>query len=77
VTYMALGGSTNAAIHLIAVAGRGGVPLTLETIDRQGHGVPVLANIFPSGDRLMEDLYYAGGLPALLKEIREKLALDC
>ncbi|WP_316870971.1 L-arabinonate dehydratase [Ralstonia wenshanensis] len=77
VTYMALGGSTNAAIHLIAVAGRGGVPLTLETIERQGQGVPVLANIFPSGDRLMEDLYYAGGLPALLLQIREKLALEC
>jgi dihydroxy-acid dehydratase len=76
-TYMALGGSTNAAIHLIAVAGRGGVKLTLDEIDRLGRGIPVLANVFPSGDRLMEDFYYAGGLPALLEQIRERLNLDC
>jgi dihydroxy-acid dehydratase len=76
-TYMALGGSTNAAIHLIAIAGRGGVKLTLDEIDRLGRGIPVLANVFPSGDRLMEDFYYAGGLPALLQQIGERLNLDC
>ncbi|MBN6738831.1 L-arabinonate dehydratase [Burkholderia multivorans] len=76
-TYMALGGSTNAAIHLIAIAGRGGVKLTLDEIDRLGGGIPVLANVFPSGDRLMEDFYYAGGLPALLQQIGDRLNLDC
>ncbi|WP_432262629.1 IlvD/Edd family dehydratase [Cupriavidus sp. TMH.W2] len=77
VTYMALGGSTNAAIHLIAIAGRGGVSLKLDDIGRQGAGVPVLANVFPSGNRLMEDFYYAGGVPALLRQIEGHLALDC
>jgi dihydroxy-acid dehydratase len=73
---MALGGSTNAAIHLIAMARRAGVPLTLEQLDAIGRRVPVLANLFPSGDRLMEDFHYAGGLPALMNRIREHLALD-
>lgn len=76
-TYMALGGSTNAAIHLIAIAGRGGVKLTLDDLHHKGEGIPVLANVFPSGDRLMEDFYYAGGLPALLHEIRDRLDLTC
>ena len=76
-TYMAIGGSTNAAIHLIAIAGRGNVPLTLEDIQRLGEGVPVLANVLPSGSNLMEDFYYAGGLLALLQRIHDKLALDC
>ena len=76
-TYMAIGGSTNAAIHLIAIAGRGNVPLTLDDIQRLGEGVPVLANVLPSGSNLMEDFYYAGGLLALLQRIHDKLALDC
>ncbi|MGA8938864.1 MAG: L-arabinonate dehydratase [Acidobacteriaceae bacterium] len=77
VTYMALGGSTNAAIHLIAIAGRGSIPLTLDDIQRLGGDVPVLANILPSGGALMEDFYYAGGLPALLRHIRAYLATKC
>jgi dihydroxy-acid dehydratase len=73
---MALGGSTNAAIHLIAMARRAGVSLTLDDLDRLGREVPVLANLFPAGDRLMEDFHYAGGLPALMNRIRDRLALD-
>jgi dihydroxy-acid dehydratase len=65
-TVLALGGSTNAVIHLIAMAGRCGVPLTLEDFDEISRRVPVLANIRPSGKYLMEDFYYAGGLPGLL-----------
>ena len=63
---LALGGSTNAFIHLIAMAGRCGVPLTLDDFDSTARRVPVLANVRPSGAYLMEDFYYAGGLPALL-----------
>ncbi|OLL32703.1 dihydroxy-acid dehydratase [Burkholderia sp. SRS-W-2-2016] len=77
VAYMALGGSTNAAIHTIAIAGRGNVPLTLDEIARVGADIPVLADIFPSGARLMEDFYYAGGLPALLAGLKPRLTLDC
>jgi dihydroxy-acid dehydratase len=77
VAYMALGGSTNAAIHLMAIAGRGGVSLKLDDLARKGEGIPVLANLFPSGEGLMEDLYYAGGLPALLLQLRDRLHLDC
>jgi len=73
---MAMGGSTNAAVHLIAMARRAGVPLALEDLDTVGACVPVLANLFPSGDRLMEDFHYAGGLPALLNRIRDHLSLD-
>ncbi len=76
-TYMAIGGSTNAAIHLIAIAGRGNVPLTLDDIQRLGEGVPVLANVLPSGSNLMEDFYFAGGLLALLQRIHDRLSLDC
>jgi dihydroxy-acid dehydratase len=65
-TVLALGGSTNALIHLIAMAGRCGVPLTLDDFDAIARRVPVLANIRPGGSYLMEDFYYAGGLPALL-----------
>lgn len=74
--YMALGGSTNAAVHLIAMARRAGVNLTLDDLDAMARRVPVLANIFPSGQRLMEDFYYAGGLPAVLNRIRDILHLD-
>jgi len=74
---MASGCSTNAIIHLIAMARRAGVPLDLEDFDRLSRDVPVLANIRPTGDRyLMEDFYYAGGLPAMLKQIEDKLDLD-
>jgi dihydroxy-acid dehydratase len=73
---MALGGSTNAAVHIIAMARRAGIDLTLADLDAMGRRVPVLANLFPSGDRLMEDFYYGGGLPALMKTIMGELALD-
>ena len=63
---LALGGSTNALIHLIAMAGRAGVKLTLDDFDAISRRVPWLANVRPSGTYLMEDFYYAGGLPALL-----------
>ncbi len=74
--YMALGGSTNAAIHLIAIAGRAGLVLTLDQMDEAARRIPVIANLFPSGDKLMEDFYYAGGMPALLQNIRAHLRLD-
>jgi len=74
--YMALGGSTNAAVHLIAIARRAGIPLTLDDLDRVARQVPVLANLFPSGGHLMEDFFFAGGLNALLARIREHLVLD-
>ena len=66
---MALGGSTNAAVHLIALARRAGIALTLDDMDAVGRAVPVLANLFPSGDYLMEDFWFAGGLPALLTRV--------
>jgi dihydroxy-acid dehydratase len=68
-TVIALGGSTNAVIHLIAMAGRCGVSLTLDDFDVISRRVPVLANIRPGGAYLMEDFYYAGGLPALLAQL--------
>ena len=71
---MALGGSTNAAVHIIAMAGRAGIRLTLDDLDAMARRVPVLANLFPSGDCLMEDFYYAGGLPALMQVIRSVLS---
>ena len=74
---MATGCSTNAIIHLIAMARRAGVDLTLDHLDEIGHTTPVIANIRPSGkDYLMEDFYYAGGLPALMKELGDKLDLS-
>lgn len=75
-TLMALGGSTNAVIHLIAMAGRAGCDLSLDDFDAPVENVPVLANIKPVGDYLMEDFFHAGGLPALLNEIRSHLDLD-
>jgi L-arabonate dehydrase len=68
----ALGGSTNAVIHLLAIAGRVGVPLTLDDWDRLGHDVPTLVDLKPSGQFLMEDFYYAGGLPAVLRALGEQ-----
>ena len=73
---MALGGSTNAAVHIIAMARRAGIHLTLQDLDDMARRVPVLANLFPSGDRLMEDFYYAGGLPAIMKTIEAELDGD-
>ncbi|MDQ6639363.1 MAG: L-arabinonate dehydratase [Pseudomonadota bacterium] len=72
---MALGGSTNAAIHLIAMARRAGVALAIDDLDRIAREVPVLANLFPSGAGLMEDFHYAGGLPALMNRIGAHLSL--
>jgi dihydroxy-acid dehydratase len=72
----ALGGSTNAVIHLLAYARRIGVELALDEIGALGRGVPLLANVKPSGEFLMEDFYFAGGLPALMYEIRDLLHLD-
>jgi dihydroxy-acid dehydratase len=78
VTLMAMGGSTNALIHLVAMAGRAGVKLPLERFNDFSAKVPLLANVRPSGDKyLMEDFYYAGGLRALLHELKEFLNLDC
>jgi dihydroxy-acid dehydratase len=74
---MAIAGSTNAIIHLVALAGRRGLKLDLEVFDRISQRVPVLANIRPSGAFLMEDFYYAGGLRALMREITDLLHLDC
>jgi len=65
----AIGGSTNAVIHLLAIAGRLGVPLSLEDFDRLTSNIPLLVNLQPSGRFLMEDLHYAGGLPAVMKEL--------
>lgn len=72
----AIGGSTNAVVHLLAIAGRVGVPLTLDDWDQQGRGIPTLLDLMPSGKYLMEDFCYAGGLPALLAEISDLLHLD-
>jgi dihydroxy-acid dehydratase len=74
---MAIAGSTNAIIHLVALAGRCGIPLDLEAFDKISGRVPVLANIRPSGAYLMEDFFYAGGLRALMAQIGDLLHLDC
>jgi dihydroxy-acid dehydratase len=74
---MAIGGSTNAIIHLVALARRQGLDLPLRVFDEIAQRVPVLANIRPSGEFLMEDFYYAGGLRALMGEIRDLLNLEC
>jgi dihydroxy-acid dehydratase len=76
-TDMAIGGSTNAIIHLIAMAGRVGIRLPLERFDQISQRTPVVANLRPSGEYLMEDFYDAGGLPALLNQVRDLLHLDC
>lgn len=74
--HMAMAGSTNAMIHLIAMARRCGVELTLDDFDRMSERVPVLCNIRPTGEFLMEDFYYAGGLPALWKQLQPLLHLE-
>ncbi|CDM61038.1 dihydroxy-acid dehydratase (plasmid) [Rhizobium favelukesii] len=74
---MATGCSTNAVVHLIAMARRAGVPLTLDDLDKAGRKTPIIANIRPSGKQyLMEDFYYAGGLRALMAEMKQRLHLD-
>lgn len=73
--HMALGGSTNAIIHVIAMARRAGIALSLERFDQLSREVPVIANLRPSGTYLMEDFFYAGGLPALMSVLRDRL--DC
>jgi len=69
----AIGGSTNAVVHLLAIAGRIGVPLSLDDWDRLGRTMPCLVDLMPSGQYLMEDFYYAGGLPVVMREIGEHL----
>src|SRR2546423_2061606 len=73
--HMAMGGSTNAIIHVIAMARRAGVALDVERFDRISREVPVLANVRPSGKYLMEDFFYAGGLRALMLELKDRLDL--
>ena len=72
----AIGGSTNAVIHLLAIAGRIGVDLTLHDWDVLGRNVPCLLNLMPAGKYLMEDFYYAGGLPALIRELGDLIHRD-
>ena len=72
----AIGGSTNAVVHLLALAGRMGVDLTLDDWDRLGRDIPTLLNLRPSGKYLMEDFFYAGGLPALIKSLGDRLHTD-
>src|SRR5262249_46850438 len=74
---LACGGSTNAVIHLIALAGRAGVALPLDKFDAFSRSPPLPVNLPPSGPSHVEDLYEAGGIPALLKELAPLLHLDC
>ncbi|MDP0927134.1 L-arabinonate dehydratase [Paracoccus onubensis] len=75
---MATGCSTNAVVHLVAMARRAGVELSLDTLDQLGRDTPLIANVRPSGtDYLMEDFHYAGGLRALMAQLRERLDLSC
>jgi dihydroxy-acid dehydratase len=76
VALAALGGSTNAVVHLLAIAGRLGLPLTLDDFDRIGAGVPLLVDLQPAGRFLMEDFHRAGGLQAVLREVRDLLDPD-
>jgi dihydroxy-acid dehydratase len=75
--HLAMGGSTNAMIHVVAMARRGGVPLTLDRFDELARRIPVLADVRPSGRFLMEDFYYAGGIRSLLTQLKGELDLDC
>ncbi|HLH39562.1 MAG TPA: IlvD/Edd family dehydratase [Bryobacteraceae bacterium] len=72
----AIGGSTNAVIHLLAIARRAGVELRLDDFDRLGSDLPLLVNLQPSGKYLMEDLYYAGGIPAVVRELGDLIHRD-
>ncbi|MFC4870451.1 IlvD/Edd family dehydratase [Negadavirga shengliensis] len=73
----AIGGSTNFVIHLLAIAGRMGIDLSLEDFDKFSSNIPLLANLQPSGMYFMEDLYYAGGLPAIIRQLKDHLHNDC
>jgi dihydroxy-acid dehydratase len=75
-TALALGGSTNSVVHMIAIARRAGVPLTLDRFDALARKTPLIANIRPAGKHLMEDFFYAGGLRALLADITDLLSMD-
>ncbi len=75
--HLAMGGSTNAMIHVVAMARRAGVALQLDRFDELAREIPVIANVRPSGKYLMEDFYYAGGIRALLKQLEGVLSLDC
>ncbi len=77
ITNAAIGGSTNFIIHLLAIAGRIGVDLKLDDFDKLSSNIPLVANLQPSGKYFMEDLYYAGGLPAVMKELDNVLHRDC
>lgn len=72
----AIGGSSNFIIHLTAIAGRVGIPLNLDDFDKLGSSIPLLVNLMPSGKFLMEDFFYAGGLPVVLRELQTVLDLD-
>lgn len=74
---MAIGGSTNAVVHLLAIAGRLGIPLTLDDFDVISRRTPFLVNVRPSGEHLMEDFFHAGGLPALMRELLGQLHGGC
>jgi dihydroxy-acid dehydratase len=74
---MALGGSTNAVVHLMAIAGRLGIRITLDDFDHISRRTPCIVNVKPSGEFVMEDLFEAGGVPAVMNEIRPLLNLDC
>ncbi|HEX5506926.1 MAG TPA: dihydroxy-acid dehydratase, partial [Pseudolabrys sp.] len=75
--HMAMGGSTNAIIHVVAMARRAGIPIDMERFDQLSREIPVLANVRPSGKYLMEDFFYAGGLRALMIALKDKLDLSC
>jgi dihydroxy-acid dehydratase len=75
--HMALGGSTNAIIHVVAMARRAGLKLDMQRFDEISRDIPVIANIRPSGKYLMEDFFYAGGLPAMMVALKERLDLSC
>jgi dihydroxy-acid dehydratase len=75
--FMAIGGSTNAVVHLVAIAGRLGIPFPLKRFDELSRTTPLLVNLRPSGQFHMEDLFEAGGVPAVLKELAPLLHLDC
>jgi dihydroxy-acid dehydratase len=75
--HMAMGGSTNAIIHVVAMARRAGLTMDMQRFDEISREIPVLANVRPSGSLLMEDFFYAGGLRALMAELKHKLDLGC
>jgi dihydroxy-acid dehydratase len=75
-TNAAIGGSTNAVIHMLAIAGRVGIPLTLDDWDAWGRDVPTIVNLMPSGKYLMEEFFYAGGLPVVIHRLAEAGLLD-